>query len=346
MVVEDAITTGGSTREVIDAVRPTGARVVAVGCLIDRSTGVDLGVPHRSLIRLEVPAWKAEACPLCAAGSKPEKPGSRSQPCLATARCVTASPSPTTAPTSRAGRARRGEGAARPARTVQGAVEDALARLAPAATRRRGRRGPHRHRRPRPRPGRLVRPAARDAAAATSSAPSTASCPRTSACCGARAAPEGFHARKSAVSKLYRYVLDTGPVQLPTRRAPGRARAVHARSRPRVGGGRALRRPPGLRLPVLGRRLGAHHRARRPAARRRAGRSATLVYEVEADGFLRKMVRSMVGGLVEAGRRRVARRGPPPRARRARPPRLAGARGGARPHARRRPLPGRSRRWG
>lgn len=80
VVVEDAITTGGSTREVIDAVRGQGARVVAVGCLIDRSDGVDLGVPHRSLIRLEVPAWPADACPLCASGSRPEKPGSRPSP--------------------------------------------------------------------------------------------------------------------------------------------------------------------------------------------------------------------------------------------------------------------------
>ena len=75
VVVEDAITTGGSTREVMDAVGRERANVVAVGCLIDRSGGVDLGVPHRSLIRLEVPTWKAEACPLCAQGSKPVKPG-------------------------------------------------------------------------------------------------------------------------------------------------------------------------------------------------------------------------------------------------------------------------------
>ena len=80
VVVEDAITTGGSTREVIDAVRGKGARGVAVGCLIDRSDGVDLGVPHRSLIRLEVPAWRADDCPLCASGSRPEKPGSRPSP--------------------------------------------------------------------------------------------------------------------------------------------------------------------------------------------------------------------------------------------------------------------------
>jgi orotate phosphoribosyltransferase len=78
VVVEDVITTGGSTREVIDAVRAQGARVVAVGSLVDRSGGaVDLGVPRKSLLELEVPAYPAEACPLCAGGSRPEKPGSR-----------------------------------------------------------------------------------------------------------------------------------------------------------------------------------------------------------------------------------------------------------------------------
>ena len=77
MVVEDAITTGGSTREVMDAVRALGARVEAVGCLIDRSGGVDLGVPLVSLVRLDVPTYAADACPLCAAGSTAMKPGSR-----------------------------------------------------------------------------------------------------------------------------------------------------------------------------------------------------------------------------------------------------------------------------
>jgi orotate phosphoribosyltransferase len=78
VVVEDVITTGGSTREVMDAVAARGAVVVAVGSLVDRSGGaVDLGVPRRSLLELDVPTYSAEACPLCAAGSKPEKPGSR-----------------------------------------------------------------------------------------------------------------------------------------------------------------------------------------------------------------------------------------------------------------------------
>jgi orotate phosphoribosyltransferase len=78
VVVEDVITTGGSTREVMDAVTSRGGRVVAAGSLVDRSGGrVDLGVPRRSLLELEVPAYPADACPLCAAGSRPEKPGSR-----------------------------------------------------------------------------------------------------------------------------------------------------------------------------------------------------------------------------------------------------------------------------
>jgi orotate phosphoribosyltransferase len=78
VVVEDVITTGGSTREVMDAVASRGGRVVAAGSLVDRSGGkVDLGVPRRSLLELEVPAYPAGACPLCAAGSTPEKPGSR-----------------------------------------------------------------------------------------------------------------------------------------------------------------------------------------------------------------------------------------------------------------------------
>jgi orotate phosphoribosyltransferase len=78
VVVEDVVTTGGSTREVMDAVRAKGACILAVGSLVDRSAGkVDLGVPRESLLALDVPSYAAEACPLCASGSKPEKPGSR-----------------------------------------------------------------------------------------------------------------------------------------------------------------------------------------------------------------------------------------------------------------------------
>jgi orotate phosphoribosyltransferase len=81
VVVEDVVTTGGSTREVIEAVRARGADVLAVGSLVDRSGGtVDLGVPRRWLLSLEVPTYEASACPLCASGSAPTKPGSRTAP--------------------------------------------------------------------------------------------------------------------------------------------------------------------------------------------------------------------------------------------------------------------------
>jgi len=78
VVVEDVVTTGGSTREVIDAVTGLGARVLAAGSLVDRSGGrAELGVPRKSLLEIEVPSWAPGQCPLCAAGGTPEKPGSR-----------------------------------------------------------------------------------------------------------------------------------------------------------------------------------------------------------------------------------------------------------------------------
>lgn len=78
VIVEDVITTGGSTREVMEAVRAQGGRVIAAGSLVDRSGGgVQLGVPRASLLTLQVDTYAAVACPLCASGSKPEKPGSR-----------------------------------------------------------------------------------------------------------------------------------------------------------------------------------------------------------------------------------------------------------------------------
>jgi orotate phosphoribosyltransferase len=78
LVVEDVITTGKSTRETIEVVRRTGGDVIAVGSLVDRSGGkAELGVPYRSLVTLDVPAYQPENCPMCKAGSTPIKPGSR-----------------------------------------------------------------------------------------------------------------------------------------------------------------------------------------------------------------------------------------------------------------------------
>ncbi len=78
LVVEDVITTGKSTKETIEVVKKAGGVVVAAGALVDRSGGkAELGVPYKSLVTLNVPAYTPEACPLCKAGSAPVKPGSR-----------------------------------------------------------------------------------------------------------------------------------------------------------------------------------------------------------------------------------------------------------------------------
>jgi orotate phosphoribosyltransferase len=77
-IVEDVITTGGSTKEVIDIVRAAGAIAVAAGSIIDRSGGLaDVGIPRAALETLGVPAWDPAQCPLCAQGEPVVKPGSR-----------------------------------------------------------------------------------------------------------------------------------------------------------------------------------------------------------------------------------------------------------------------------
>ena len=81
LVVEDVITTGGSTRETIAAVEEAGGRVVAAGALVDRSGGAaDLGLPKAALVTLTVQNYEPGNCPLCKAGVPAVKPGSRSKP--------------------------------------------------------------------------------------------------------------------------------------------------------------------------------------------------------------------------------------------------------------------------
>jgi orotate phosphoribosyltransferase len=78
LVVEDVITTGGSTRETIAVAEATGARVIGTAAIIDRgSDPARLNVPLQFLVRLEVPAYPPESCPLCAKGIAVTKPGSR-----------------------------------------------------------------------------------------------------------------------------------------------------------------------------------------------------------------------------------------------------------------------------
>ena len=79
LVVEDVVTTGGSTREVMDVVSRQGGVVVGVAAIVNRSGQENpfAPLPFTALLTVEVPSWPPEACPLCASGVPIAKPGSR-----------------------------------------------------------------------------------------------------------------------------------------------------------------------------------------------------------------------------------------------------------------------------
>jgi orotate phosphoribosyltransferase len=78
LVVEDVITTGGSTRETIEALKRAGADVVAAASIIDRSGGkADVGVPLSALASLKVLSVDPSDCDACKLGEPVVKPGSR-----------------------------------------------------------------------------------------------------------------------------------------------------------------------------------------------------------------------------------------------------------------------------
>ena len=78
LVVEDVVTTGGSTRETIQAVIDGDGVVVGAGSIVDRSAGaVDVGVRRQALLSLDVTAYQPEDCLLCKEGVPVVKPGSR-----------------------------------------------------------------------------------------------------------------------------------------------------------------------------------------------------------------------------------------------------------------------------
>jgi len=84
LVVEDVVTTGGSTRETMQVARAAGAQVIGAASIVDRSgasTGsgrrMVLGVPFTSLIEIALPTHEPDECPLCAQGLPVVKPGSR-----------------------------------------------------------------------------------------------------------------------------------------------------------------------------------------------------------------------------------------------------------------------------
>jgi len=79
IVVEDVVTTGGSTRETMDVARAAGAIVVGACAIVDRSGGRQgLDVPFHALLPMDVKTYQPDDCPLCKQGIPVVKPGSRS----------------------------------------------------------------------------------------------------------------------------------------------------------------------------------------------------------------------------------------------------------------------------
>jgi len=78
LVVEDVVTTGGSTKEVIDLIINTKGTLVGTGCIVDRSNGkVEFHTKQFAVLQMEVVAHQPQDCPMCKSGSTAVKPGSR-----------------------------------------------------------------------------------------------------------------------------------------------------------------------------------------------------------------------------------------------------------------------------
>ena len=81
LVVEDVVTTGKSTYEVIDIVKQSGAKLAGVASIVDRSGGAAVfEEPLCSLLKVQVKTYKPGHCPICREGKIPlKKPGSRTK---------------------------------------------------------------------------------------------------------------------------------------------------------------------------------------------------------------------------------------------------------------------------
>ena len=99
LVVEDVLTTGGSTRETMQVARAAGAQVVGAASIVDRSGAAslrepqsrpeqapatvgstrtaNLDVPFSTLLDIDLPTYEPDRCPLCAQGLPVVKPGKR-----------------------------------------------------------------------------------------------------------------------------------------------------------------------------------------------------------------------------------------------------------------------------
>jgi orotate phosphoribosyltransferase len=78
LVVEDVLTTGGSTKETMQVATAAGGHVVGAASIVDRSGGrATFEVPFTALLEIDLPTAEPDKCALCAQGLPVVKPGSR-----------------------------------------------------------------------------------------------------------------------------------------------------------------------------------------------------------------------------------------------------------------------------
>lgn len=75
LVVEDAVTTGGSVKKVLDILRRAEAHIAGISVIVDRSDLIpDFGVPMKALLKMEIESYAPEDCPLCKASVPLQRP--------------------------------------------------------------------------------------------------------------------------------------------------------------------------------------------------------------------------------------------------------------------------------
>jgi orotate phosphoribosyltransferase len=78
LVVEDVLTTGGSTRETMQVARAAGGQVIGAAAIVDRRrAAAPFEVPFHALLEIDLPTCEPDACRQCAQGTPVVKPGSR-----------------------------------------------------------------------------------------------------------------------------------------------------------------------------------------------------------------------------------------------------------------------------
>src|SRR5213593_2360860 len=70
LVVEDVLTTGGSTRETMQVARAAGGQVIGAAAIVDRGgpNRARVDVPFAALLEIDLPTYEPRVCPLCAQG--------------------------------------------------------------------------------------------------------------------------------------------------------------------------------------------------------------------------------------------------------------------------------------